>query len=198
VPALPVQKRSRARREAILDAAADEFAARGVGGTTMETIAAAAGSSIGAVYRFFPDRAAIFGALGERCLERSEAFFAATVNDALVELPWRLALAETLRRYAFFYHSEPSFRAVWRNLSWAESYARADLQLRKRYATLVGRLLQKLQPRLTRGRARRIGALVVEVTTAVLMAQAEPRAEPLFDELGRALERYLAPELESP
>jgi AcrR family transcriptional regulator len=191
---LPVQARSKARREAVLDAAAEELDAHGFAGASMESVARRAGSSIGAVYRFFPDKAALLVALSDRCLERSEAFFASAVTDELVARPWREALGQTLRAYSAFYRADRSFRAVWRNLAWAQQYLRADVTLRQRYGEQVGALLRRFKPELTPVRARKMGALVVELTTAALMVEAY--AEPLFDELTVALERYLAPEIE--
>ncbi len=191
--AVPQQARSRATREAILDAAALAFAARGVGGTTMETIATNAGISIGAVYRLFVDRDAVFAALTERCLERSQAFFAATVTPTLSARPWREALRTVVRAYTAFYASDPSFRAVWRNLAWSDSYVGADVALREAYATSVAKLLASFAP-LPPARRRKLAGVVVELVTAVLML-GEQRNAALERELELVLERYLAPEL---
>lgn len=188
-----MQARSKARREAILDAAAEEFDLKGVPGASLEAVARASNSSIGAVYRFFPDKAALFTALSERCLERSQGFFSAMVTDALLKQPWRKALEQTLKAYADFYRADRSFRAVWRNLSWAQPYLKADVSLRQSYGDRVGALFRRLQPKLKPARARRMGLLVVELTTAALMV--ERYAEPLFDELTLALVRYLEAEL---
>lgn len=193
-PPRPVQARSKARREALLDAAAVEFEEQGFSGASLEAVARAADSSIGALYRFFPDKGALFEALAERCLERSEAFFAATVTEALLARPWRETLTETLRGYMAFYRADRSFRAVWRNLTWAESYLKADVALRRRYGERVAGLLRRYQPRLEPARARRMGLLIVELTTAVCMV--DPRSSPLFEELTLALVRYLEAELD--
>ena len=53
---VPVQERSKKRLEAILEAAARLFAGSGYEQTTMEGIAEAAGTSIGSVYQFFPNK----------------------------------------------------------------------------------------------------------------------------------------------
>src|SRR5690606_16813277 len=64
--AAPQQERSRATVEKILAAADHEFAARGSTGVTTTQIADRAGVSVGALYRFFPDKQAIAAALAER------------------------------------------------------------------------------------------------------------------------------------
>lgn len=62
----PVQARSRARVDAILDAADLVFLQRGYAAATTNHVAAAAGTSIGSLYRFFPDKEALLVALAQR------------------------------------------------------------------------------------------------------------------------------------
>ncbi len=73
--ATPQQDRSRATVEKILAAADVEFAARGSTGVTTTQIAKRAGVSVGALYRFFPDKQAIAAALAERYLLDAQARF---------------------------------------------------------------------------------------------------------------------------
>ncbi|WP_280418989.1 TetR/AcrR family transcriptional regulator [Nocardia carnea] len=68
----PTQERARATREHILDTAARLFGERGIADTSTNRIAAAAGVSIGTVYRYFTDRAVIVDELLERLLETIE------------------------------------------------------------------------------------------------------------------------------
>ena len=68
VRATPQQDRSRVTVEKILAAADVEFALRGSSGVTTTQIAERAGVSVGALYRFFPDKQAIASALAERYL----------------------------------------------------------------------------------------------------------------------------------
>ena len=62
----PQQERGRQRVDQILDAAEQVLAAEGVGGTSMQMIAERAGSSVGSLYHFFPNKDAIVEALGAR------------------------------------------------------------------------------------------------------------------------------------
>ena len=77
----PQQERSRATVEKILAAANLEFAARGSATTTTTQIADRAGVSVGALYRFFPDKQAIGLALGERYLVDATARFEPLLSD---------------------------------------------------------------------------------------------------------------------
>jgi AcrR family transcriptional regulator len=64
-----------ARREDILEAAEQVFAARGLHGTPTMEIAKAAGISQAYLFRLFPTKAELFSALIERCNDRIERTF---------------------------------------------------------------------------------------------------------------------------
>lgn len=66
----PSQARSQATVDAILDAAAQVFEARGYAAGTTNRIAVRAGVSIGSIYEYFPNKDAIVVALANRELER--------------------------------------------------------------------------------------------------------------------------------
>jgi AcrR family transcriptional regulator len=69
------------RREAVLEAAVIEFAARGLAGTSTEDVARRAGISQPYVFRLFPTKKALFLALVERCFQRIADSFAAAAGD---------------------------------------------------------------------------------------------------------------------
>ncbi len=70
----PQQERSIQRLEAILEAAVELFLEKGVVETTMSEIALRAGISIGSLYQFFPQKAAVIKALHERFSAQLEGF----------------------------------------------------------------------------------------------------------------------------
>ena len=69
------------RREAVLEAAVTEFAARGLHGTSTEDVARRAGISQPYLFRLFPTKKALFLALVERCFQRIANSFAAAAGD---------------------------------------------------------------------------------------------------------------------
>ncbi|WP_051063209.1 TetR/AcrR family transcriptional regulator [Ilumatobacter nonamiensis] len=85
----PKQQRSQATVERILGTANTLFAAHGSAGTTTTQIAEAAGVSVGALYRFFPDKHAIGEALADRYLEVAAGRFGGVIDgvSALDEVP---------------------------------------------------------------------------------------------------------------
>lgn len=71
----PIQERSRATREHILDTAARLFGERGIADTSTNRIAAEAEVSIGTVYRYFDDKSVMVDELLDRMLSRVEHRF---------------------------------------------------------------------------------------------------------------------------
>jgi AcrR family transcriptional regulator len=65
----PRQERSRATVESILEATARVLVKRGFDGLTTNLVAEAAGVSIGSLYQYFPNKAALVGALIEKHVE---------------------------------------------------------------------------------------------------------------------------------
>ncbi|MFE4952081.1 helix-turn-helix domain-containing protein, partial [Leifsonia sp. NPDC056665] len=66
----PIQERSAARIDALLDAAAEVVDEIGFDRLTTAMVAERAGASIGTVYRYFPDRIVLLQALRDRALLR--------------------------------------------------------------------------------------------------------------------------------
>jgi AcrR family transcriptional regulator len=85
----PKQQRSKQRVEAILDAAATLFDEHGYDAVTTHQIAARAGTAIGSLYQFFPDKAAIFHAMELRHLDRVKCFWAQTDVSEIARLSLR-------------------------------------------------------------------------------------------------------------
>ncbi|MBD2463165.1 TetR/AcrR family transcriptional regulator [Oscillatoria sp. FACHB-1407] len=85
----PKQRRGKERVEKILNAAAAVFDEVGYDAATTHMIAAKAGTAVGSLYQFFPDKAAIFKAMELRHAERVKGFWAQVDIPALVQLPLR-------------------------------------------------------------------------------------------------------------
>jgi AcrR family transcriptional regulator len=69
------RKTAEERREAVLDAALEEFAARGIHGASTEAIAQAAGISQPYVFRLFGTRKELFKAVTARCFRETLEVF---------------------------------------------------------------------------------------------------------------------------
>src|SRR5262245_30661469 len=98
--------------ERILDAAAMLFAEQGYDAATTEAIAERAGTSIGSVYQFFPNKVAIFNAIALRYLEQVRALFGSIVSPSL---DWRELIDKSIDAFAALNRNEPGFRAILLN-----------------------------------------------------------------------------------
>src|SRR5271170_3681488 len=77
----PQQKRSSRRVAEYLEVAATLFAEVGYEAATMTTIAERAGSSIGGLYRYFPDKQALAVALQERYHSDADALWSPALKE---------------------------------------------------------------------------------------------------------------------
>ena len=78
----PIQSRSRATVDAIVEAAARVFSERGYAGGSTNWIAERAGVSVGSLYEYFPNKDAILVAVAERHVGRMIADLEKLLEDA--------------------------------------------------------------------------------------------------------------------
>ncbi len=107
----PVQARSIARVDAILDAAAELIAGGGLEALTMRAVASRANVTPATIYQFFDDRETLIQALAVR-------YVAATPDVARRGPPpadesWRQALDRIIDAYAAMLRDAPAMRALW-------------------------------------------------------------------------------------
>lgn len=107
----PVQARSTKRLTTLLDSAASAVDEFGFERLTTAMVAERAGSSIGTVYRYFPDRIAVLQALSARNWDRVSA----AVETAIARgghSDWLDAVTAALDAYADAFRTEPGFRSL--------------------------------------------------------------------------------------
>lgn len=107
----PVQARSTARLEGLLNAAASIVDEIGFERLTTAMVAERAGASIGTVYRYFPDRIAVLQALAARNLER----VLSKVGDEVLSpahSDWVSALSAAMDILVAAFRTEPGFRGL--------------------------------------------------------------------------------------
>jgi AcrR family transcriptional regulator len=190
---VPTQRRSRERMERILTVATDLIATQGSDALRMSELAERAGISIGSLYQYFPDKAAIihtladrFNAEGRRCVVDA----CAAVRTSR-DLP--VAFATIVSGYYAMFLAEPVMRDIWsglqadpilRAMSAAEGMAIAELVLEamvRAYpgadreamaiaATLMMELTEATM-RLAIGLPREMGDAVVERFQAILIRE---------------------------
>ncbi len=109
---LPQQSRSQKRVTQILEAAARVFGEVGYEAASTTAIAKQAKTSVGSLYRFFPDKAAIFQALAGFYMDRVREVFSEMLSSLNCDLPISLVIDRIIDTYYDDFLSQPGFRAV--------------------------------------------------------------------------------------
>jgi AcrR family transcriptional regulator len=149
----PEARRPGARREQILDAAAELFARRGFRGTSIEDIGAAVGISGPALYRHFPSKEMV---LAEMLVNISEELLQEGARRVLAAAGPHAALDALLCWHVEFALSKPALITVHdRELGNVPEPARRRVRrLQRLYAEEWLKVLGELFPRTPRARLR--------------------------------------------
>jgi len=192
IRAVPQQERSQKRYQAILDAAAEVFAERGVEAATMQEIAERADTSIGSVYRFFADKQALFQAVVDRVAatdrELLEAVFVGAFDEPLTTL-----IDRVVDIYATYNAKEPGWHAIWSQLTLRKETTEANRVLREEQLRRLQILIRYYAPHLDETRRDVIATTVLSLLTRMLAAaetHASPMREALLDETKHILRLY--------
>jgi AcrR family transcriptional regulator len=193
---IPSQDRSKKRTLRILDAAAGIFAEAGYEAATTEAIAKAAGTSIGSVYQFFPNKHAIFDAIASRHLERARALFEQFMGPGALELSWEELLGRGIDAFAAMDREDPAFRAVWTNWDVAGQFLVAGQAMNREFARRIETVLAAKAKGLPKARRPLVATMIVEVITAMLFYAVRKDAiasGAIVEETKVLLVRYLRP-----
>ncbi|MEV7397144.1 TetR/AcrR family transcriptional regulator [Aeromicrobium sp. NPDC092404] len=108
----PQQPRSQATIAQAVEAADRLLVRNGAAGVTTTRVAAEAGIAVGTLYRYFPDKEALFDALAARCLSRFESLMDDLVERSRNE-KWTDPVGTLFDVYADLYRTDAGLRAIW-------------------------------------------------------------------------------------
>ncbi|GAB1545153.1 TetR/AcrR family transcriptional regulator [Scytonema sp. NUACC21] len=197
---LPQQARSRQRLNQILDAAAQAFEEFGYEATTTEVIAMRANTSIGSLYRFFPDKPAILYALAQRYSKEmreltAELFSSSTVGRSLASV-----LSDAVDAYDNFYRTQPAARIIFLQRQAAPELYDLNKRLDHEIALHLDAFFALKQPNMEPEKRRVVALVAVEVASALQLfywKQEDNLQQKIVAETKQLLTRYLQPLLES-
>ncbi len=183
--------------DAILDGAADVLRQHGLEGTSTTRIAERAGVSIGSLYQYFPNKLAIYRALGERFFGRIDAV-AEAIFPALASLPPREAIDTAVRGVISASFLDPALDRILHHVAISradfEPVAGFEARQEARLAALLRARARELprplvDPDLTaRVLIRALGGVVSSTCAREPSATSDIR---LIDELIRLIEHHL-------
>lgn len=105
----PKQERGSARVELLLDTAAATIAAKGIEGLTTSEVARLSESSVGVVYRYFPNIRTLLQSLALRNMRRYLTGLEAALPEAE---SWLDSVDIAIDHFVFMMRNEPGFRAL--------------------------------------------------------------------------------------
>jgi AcrR family transcriptional regulator len=185
---VPRQERGEARVTGLLKAAEAEFGQQGYEAATMTAIAERAGASIGAVYQYFPDKAALAEALRQRYAIHWESLWKALEKEAEALDDDALA-SRMVALITVFFEDYPAYLPLT-DAPRAPKSAVAKARRREQLATLI----RKRKPGLRAAVALRMASVIVQVLKGmrnfyIEVSPAERGA--WLDEYRRLLASYL-------
>ncbi|WP_229257449.1 TetR/AcrR family transcriptional regulator [Duganella callida] len=185
----PQQLRGEQRVATMLDAAAAVFAEAGYDAATMTVIAERSGSSIGAVYQYFPNKLALARALRERYGEEMAQRWSGVIADAgQVSVA---ALGErVIDLMVGFFDEHPAYFAL---MNATPGFRRSE-ESRYRLRAQLGAALREKKPELGQEEALRIANVALQIVKSLnpLYAQASTgERRELVAEYKLALAAYL-------
>lgn len=191
----PTQERGAKRVAALLEAAVGVFSSAGYENATMSAIAARAGSQIGSLYQFFPNKEAIARALRTGHVEDVERMVADLRAESAGWATPRL-VDRFVQLMIRFVENHPAFLPLLDAPSSTEPTG-----ARKRLRATLSSVLIDHQPRLPGRDAGRMAEVILRINKALMgeFARAAPlNREWLAAEYRRLLRGYLEPRLGSP
>ncbi|PSB04154.1 TetR/AcrR family transcriptional regulator [Merismopedia glauca] len=166
----PKQQRGRERVDKILDAAAAVFDEVGYEAASTHKIAAKAGTAIGSLYQFFPDKAAIFQAMELRHVERVKAFWAETNTPEIVQLPLRQMINAIASAVAELFE-HPVSRVIFVQFYTArEMFQSIDESMTQEAINFLASILKERNPALSQAHSSLLAEVCVHSINAVMLS----------------------------
>lgn len=193
---VPVQARSRARIDAILDATAALLAREGAEAVTTSAIARAAGTTPATLYHYFENRLAVFAALARRTMAEVDA--ALTARLAALAQAGEIRSGELLASLHQAYRDAPGYVPVLAALRAEPALQELVHESNTRMAVVIADLLAH-RTRLASARADRVARILSDVCEQVVQAALmtdDTEAALLIEEMAEMLDvlfrHYLA------
>lgn len=160
----PQQARAIERVNKILEAADKLFAEVGYEGATTNAIAARANTSIGSLYRFFPDKEAILKALAASYVEQLLEVFAQVHTPEAVDWPLEVYIDQVMNVFDKFIEVHPGYRVVFvKSVGASPELEGMDGNLCREIAAGLAEFYMLRVPDLQKEKSELIALVVVEV-----------------------------------
>lgn len=164
----PTQLRSRERVERLLAIAAALIAEQGSDQLRMSDIAERAGVSIGSLYQYFPDKAAIIRTLAERYNAEGRACIAAALAPVRDVAGLRRAFGELIDTYYGLFLAEPVMRDIWSGTQADATLREIELADSRANGAVLADAMARTRPRADRAALENLAFLVMQLGEATM------------------------------
>jgi AcrR family transcriptional regulator len=184
----PQQARGERRVTALLRAAALTFAEDGFEAATMSQIADRAGSSIGSLYQFFPNKEALALALQEQYCDDAESLWG-SVEDRAGSLTLKQICDRLIEENREFLDAHPALPCLLE-----AHFGKRHLLVRQKLRERMTRILVATSPGLAKSKAIRLAAVTVALMKPLNELYAEVKRserQQVVEEMKFAVQGYL-------
>lgn len=177
----PSQKRSRERVERMLAAASALIAEKGSDALKMGEVADKAQVSIGSLYQYFPDKAAIIRTLAQRYNAKGRECIEAELAPVTDAVGFRRAFGDLIDIYYNLFLTEPVMRDIWSGTQADKELREVELADGRANGELLASVLRRLRPKADPDQLDRLAFLVMSLGDATMrlaisVSEAEGRA----------------------
>lgn len=192
----PQQQRSQDRLEQILAAAAAVFLEMGYEAATTQAIATRANTAVGTIYRFFPDKLAIFHALEKRHLDNLAVIQARMMTPQFMQQPLKQVVQQIVRTYADYFLDPAPCVVYIQYFVRPEIFAYFDDSFDQWQIQTMSELLRLRNPKLSVGKSQLLSEVFLRTYQVLLLSAL--RSEPshrqlLYREIETLIMGYLEP-----
>ena len=193
----PKQQRGKERVEKILDAAAAVFDEVGYETATTHQIATKAGTAIGSLYQFFPDKAAIFNAMELRHVERVKIMWAKANTPEVIQLPLRQMIRALATAVAELFE-QPVSRVVFVQFFISRQiFQSIDESMTQEAINFMSSILQQRNPALGEAQCNLLAEVCVQSSNAIMLSALRcpdlQHQKQLIQQIENLLVSYLEP-----
>uniref|UniRef100_UPI002632F756 TetR/AcrR family transcriptional regulator n=1 Tax=Acaryochloris sp. IP29b_bin.148 TaxID=2969218 RepID=UPI002632F756 len=193
----PKQQRGKDRVDKILKAAADIFDQVGYEAATTHQIAAKAGTAVGSLYQFFPNKAAIFNAMELRHIERVKTFWSKLNTPEVVQLPLRQMMHQLITASAELF-GHPVSRAIFIQFYISQDmFQSIDESMTQEAINFLANILRQRNPSLPEDQCSLLAEVCVHSSNAVTLSALRTNdleyRQRLTEQIENLLTSYLAP-----
>jgi AcrR family transcriptional regulator len=193
----PSQRRSRERVERILAAARELIAAKGSDAMRMGEVAERAGVSIGSLYQYFPDKAAVIRTLAERYNAQGRDCIAAELASVRDAAGLRVAFGRLIDTYYAMFLAEPVMRDIWSGTQADKGLRDLELEDSRANGALLADTLARVRPGADRAELEASAFLIMylgEATMRLAVSVGRREGDALVASYQRMVLRELTPQ----